>query len=205
MKASEVLFEGPYHIGQDYVPTVKLGAFPSMEGLKRENDFLGTLEKVGIKYHFWLTKSKQRAKITTEGKDDIGQVRQRVVVEVEFQQSLGLPINNEIRVKQVYTDPDFRGGWLAGALYVVLVRYGFSVVSDFTQYNGGKALWKKLAKESEARNYVVRVWDDQTQDWIKDVNGRPVKYNVVNSNDQQIWKDISQHNEATTLLVLQNK
>lgn len=203
MKVAE-LFEGPYHIGQD-APFVKAKSYPSLEGLQRENTLLGTLEKDGNEFHFWLSKTKGSAKVTVASKDDIGQDRQLVVVNLVFQGKVGLPVKNELQVNTVYTDPDFRTSWLAGALYIVLARYDFAIVSDFQQYNGGKALWKKLAKESDARNYAVRVWDDNQEDWIKDEDGNPLKYTAANLADDQIWLDISKHDEATTLLCLQHR
>ena len=201
MKSSEILFEGPYHIDRD-APAIKLSAFPSIEGLRRENQFLGKLDRLGREFNFWLSTSKGSAKVTTEAKDDIRQVRQKVVVDLIFQKSASLPVDNEIQVDSVRTDPAFTGGWLAGTLYIVLARYGFTVVSDFTQYNGGKALWKKLATESTARKYVVKVWDDESGDWVCTTAGDIVQYNVANLADDAVWKDIDCHDEATTLLVL---
>lgn len=204
MKVSE-LFEGPYHIDSDYRPHIKMDSYPSMDGLKRENEFLGTLDKDGKEYNFWLSHSKKVAKISTNGKDEIGQIRQLIVAELRFDNRAKLPIKNELQVDTAYTHPDYRGKFLSGGLYILLSRYGYSVVSDFTQYNGGKELWKKLAKESDARKFVVRVWDDETSDWINDADGNPLKFDADNLDDDKVWKDISQHNEATTLLVLQSK
>lgn len=199
------LFEGPYHMDQDMKPVIKMDNYPSLENLQRLNYFLGTLEKDGKEFNFWLNKNNYHAEVTVEGNDDIGQLRQLVVTKVRFDNRAGLPVKNELQVDTVYTHPKYFSLNLAMALYVVLARYNYTVVSDFTQYNGGKALWKKLAKESEARKFVVRVWDDETQDWMKDSSGNAMKYNAENMDDEEIWKDISQHNEATTLLVLSSE
>lgn len=197
------LFEGPYHIDNDYRPSIKMDSYPSFEGLKRENDFLGTLDKDGKIYNFWLSNSQKVAKVSTPGIDDIGQKRELVIVRLEFQSKTGIPVENELHAHIVYTHQDYRGEFLAGALYILLARYGFSVVSDFEQWNGGKALWKKMAKESEMRKYAVRIWDDYEQDWIKDSSGQIVKYNASNLDDEEIWDDISKSCDGTTLLVLQ--
>ncbi len=197
------LFEGPYHIDSDYRPSIKMDSYPSFEGLKRENDFLGTLNKDGKEYNFWLSKSKKVAKVSTKGIDDIGQERELVVVRLEFQAAADIPVKNELHAHTVYTHEDYRGEFLAGALYILLARYGYSIVSDFEQWNGGKALWKKMAKESEMRNYAVRVWDDNQQDWMKDENGEVMKYNASNLDDEKIWTHLSKQCEPTTLLVLQ--
>jgi hypothetical protein len=89
-------------------------------------------------------------------------------------------------------------------LYIVLARYGFAIVSDFVQYNGGKALWKKLASEADARKYAVRLWDDSTNDWAKGEDGSILMYNAQNLQDENVWKDISYHSTPTTLFVLQH-
>lgn len=44
MEIRDVMFEGPYHIGQDFVPHIETDCFPSLEGLRRENTELGTLQ-----------------------------------------------------------------------------------------------------------------------------------------------------------------
>jgi hypothetical protein len=204
MKLEDILFEGPYHIGQD-APMWSSDAFMSDSSLAREYDNIGTLQRPGqsIIFTFWIGKSRNVAVITTPDVDDIGQPKNRVAVHLIFKNTNSkLPVKNELQVDSVRASNEVVNMGLAGALYIVLARYGFTIVSDFTQYNGGKALWKKLARESEARKYVVRVWDDEVSDWIKDTTGVPIKYNAANLVDEQVWKDISQHNESTTLLAL---
>lgn len=203
MKISEILFEGPYHHDGDWAPAMKLAAFPSFDGLKRENLLLGTLDRSGKEYHFWLSASKLVARVSTEDLDDIGQLRQQVVTEIRFHKSsAGLPVQNELQVHTVFSDPDHRQAQLAMALYVVLCRYGYTIVSDFEQFNGGKALWKKMAAEADARKFVIRVWSDADSDWIRDVAGEPISYDAYNLSDETIWQDFSKHMEPTTLLVL---
>jgi hypothetical protein len=199
------LFEMPLHIDGDYRPSIKLDSFPSMEGLQRENTFLGELEKSGKVYSFWLSKNEKAAKVTTKGIDEIGQHRQLVVVRLDFKPAVGLPVGKELCVHTVYTHEEYRGDFLAGALYIVLARYGYSVVSDFTQYNGGKALWKKMSREAEMRKFAIRIWSDETSDWVKNDQGEVLKYVASNLADENIWQDISQHSQPTTLLVLQTK
>lgn len=205
MRLTDLLFEGPYELGRN-APNISTKEYPSLEGLKRENFALGTLDRYGETFHFWLSTSHGTAKVTTPHKDDIGQDRQQTVVNISFQRmSFELPMNKPLQVHKVFTDSDYRNRWLAGALYIVLARYGFSVVSDYHQYNGGVALWKKLATESEARKYVVRVWSDETEDWVKDNDGNPIQYNAANLQHDTIWNSLAKMNESTTLLVLSHQ
>ena len=201
MKISQ-LFEGPYFMDQTSKPVIKMDSYPSLENLQRLNFHLGTLEKDGSEFNFWLNKNNYYAEVTINAKDEIGQDRQLVVTKVRFDNRAHLPVEKEMQVDTVYTHPKYQTLGLAMALYVVLCRYGYTIVSDFTQYRGGKGLWKKLAKESEARKFVVKVWSDEAGDWVKDSEGNPIHYTAENLEDEEVWKDISFHNEATTLLVL---
>ena len=204
MKVQE-LFEGPYLIGQEYTPSIKMDSYPSLEGLKREFEHLGTMEKEGHEYNFWLSKNKRFAKVSVEAVDpnmpSAGK-RQLIVATLSFDNRAGLPVKHELQVDTVYTHPDYRTLFVSGILYIVLARYGYSIVSDFSQYLGGQALWKKIATLSEARNYSVFIWLDEEQDWVRDSAGALVKYNASNIADDKIWLDISEHHKATTLFCL---
>lgn len=201
MKISQ-LFEGPYFTDQTSKPVVKMDIYPSLSALQRECFFLGTLIKEDLEFNFWLNFNKKVAEVTIATKDDIGQDRHMVVTKLRFDNRANLPVKDELQVDTVYTHDDYKRLSLAMALYVVLCRYGYTIVSDFTQYRGGKGLWKKLAKESEARKFVVKVWSDEAGDWVKDSEGNPIHYTAENLEDEEVWKDISFHNEATALLVL---
>jgi hypothetical protein len=87
-------------------------------------------------------------------------------------------------------------------MYILLARYGYTIVSDFKQYNGGKGLWRKMALESDARRFAVRIWSDAAEDWIRAEDGEPLLYNGENLGDDEVWHSIDAHMEPTTLLVL---
>jgi hypothetical protein len=196
------LFEGPYDMGSEYRPSIKMDAYPSRAGLEREMEFLGDLDRQGKVYSFWLSHKKQILKVTTPGKDDIGQDRELVVTAITFDNRAHLDLPKELQVDTVYTHEKYRGLWLGGISYILLAHYGYTIVSDFTQYRGGIELWKKLARESEARDYMVRVWDDENQQFITDEHGIIINYNAANLDDDVIWQSIADHSKGTTLLVL---
>lgn len=193
------LFEGPHHIELDAPPTAKAKAYPSYEGLQRECDLLGTLEKDNKEFHFWLQHGRAVAYVTTAATDDIGQLRQLIVVDLHFKDTIKLPVSKQLQVTWVYSDQEFRQLWLAGALYIVLARYGNTVVSDSMQYNGGRALWEKLAREADARKYVVRVWDQAVEDWLRAEDGSELKINAAELETNKIWTGSI---DPTTLLAL---
>lgn len=179
-------------------------AYPSLAGLQRENTLLEKVIIGNVEFFFWLSNAKRSARITTVKKNKADDGRHLIVTNLFFHDvSAGLPAQNELQVDTVHTDPEYRNLFLAGRLYFLLADRGYSIVSDYSQYLGGKALWKKLARESASRQYVVSIWDDETQDWIKDSSGHKVEYNASNLSDERIWKDISLHSEPTTLLVLE--
>jgi hypothetical protein len=64
-------------------------------------------------------------------------------------------------------------------------------------------LWKKLARESIIKNYVVRIWDTIIDGWIVDENNEPVKYDEQNLAHDDIWSKIG--TRPNTVLVLSSK
>lgn len=194
------LTEAPYHIDRDAPMLIKMDADTSISGLRREYDELGRLETAFGDVYFWLSKGKSRARITVNA--GVTPDRQKTIGAVTFHKhGSGLPVQKELQVHLVSVDKEYRNENLAMALYVLLARYGFSVVSDFEQANGGKFLWKKLVRESDARQFSVRVWDDETQDWVKDESGLPLRFTGDNLPDEAIWDKIDT-SKPTTLLVL---
>lgn len=53
------------------------------------------------------------------------------------------------------------------------------------QFEDGRQLWKKLAKES-GNGFSVYVLDDETG-YLTGADGNPVKYDATNIDDDKIW------------------
>ena len=83
---------------------------------------------------------------------------------------------------EVYGENKKRG--LGSSLYLALIAEGYTIISDNTQYLGGQALWKKLAKISSVNNFKVYVSIDGE---ILLENGKPKVYNGSNINDDELW------------------
>lgn len=210
MRAREIfetkLFEGPYDMEDDYRPIVKLDSYPSRENLERLCDHLGDLHKDGKVFSFWFMHTGKVAKVTTSAIDDIGQMRELVVSQIRFDNRAFIPnLNKPLQVEMAFTHPNYQSEALAASMYLVLTRYGFNIVSDYTQYNGGKAIWKKLARESNARKCCVRVWSDKLSDWLRDDTNNIIKYDGNNLDDETIWDSIFSQVEQTSLFVLSAK
>ena len=185
-------------------PETMRSTYPSTAGLTRENEFLGTLNLDNVEYNFWLSENKTVAKVTTLSQNpeisDDPKERQLTCTEVRFYEKVKLPVLNQIQVSRVYTHSEYRDKWLAGAMYIVLARHGYTVISDLYQYIPGKELWKKLAYESNSRNYSVFVWDQWENDWIRNSNTEPVRYDSNNLFDSEIWHSVN--SQKTCLLAL---
>jgi hypothetical protein len=193
------LFEGPYELGHFNPPTISNIATPSDAGLNRENFYLGQLEQGEDQFRFWLSNDKTGAMVTIKRK---GAERNEIILSVRFDNRAGLPVENELQVYTVYNQPKFRNRNLAMAMYVLLARYGFTIVSDFEQFDGGKALWKKMALESSLRKFVIKIWSDEHGDWLRDKLGEPIIYDGTNIDEFFIWNDTTRKHEPTSLLVL---
>ena len=72
-------------------------------------------------------------------------------------------------------------------LYFNLIKAGYSIICDNTQYFGGQTLWKKIAKESKFNNYKVYVLDNGIL--RKDANGKLVYYDGSNIEDSDLWSN----------------
>lgn len=80
-----------------------------------------------------------------------------------------------------------------------LIEFGYVLISYHTQYIGGKKLWEKLAKLSEASHFDVYVIDNGNVVMDGD---KPLKYNGKNLADEKIWKAPAKNAKEATRYVL---
>jgi len=71
---------------------------------------------------------------------------------------------------------------LATKIYTYLISNNYTLVSDSEHYNGGQALWKKIARDN---NVFVAIWN--TTDWLRDNDNNVICYDNININDNAIW------------------
>lgn len=173
--------------------------------LAREYIRLAQKKLRDIRYDFWYSESRGLAICTSTAIDEFGEQTNQILAQVNFQDYAELPVKNPLQVKEVHAYVKVAGMGLASELYTLLAARGFTVVSDFTQYTGGKELWKKLAKSTSASNFKVQIFDDQNEDWFRDDTLEPICYNTENLSDDKIWIDISKQHKPTTLLALMRK
>lgn len=212
MKLSEILAEMPTDLNKDAPFVFNIdGSYISNNSLKRDFNFLGDLNIQSTNFKFWLNKKNNRALVTIQSengtvpelKDGVGESTNLIVVDLHLKNNSDVLVHNPIQVDTVSTNSRYESIGFAGILYVVLARYGFSVISDFEQYNGGVGLWKKIARYSNQRKYVVRIWNIRNDEFMINPDGSPIAYDEKNLQQDQVWNKIGQQTE--TLLVLSSK
>jgi hypothetical protein len=212
MKLSDILAEMPTDLNKDAPFVFNIdGSYISNNSLKRDFNFLGDLKVQSTNFKFWLNKKNNRALVTSvaesgnapELKDGNGESTNIIVVDLHLKNNSEVEVSNPIQVDTVSVNSKYESIGLSGILYVVLARYGFSVISDFEQYNGGVGLWKKISRYANQRKYVVRIWNIRNGEFVVDNNGLPLAYDEKNLQQDQVWNKIGQQTE--TLLVLSSK
>ncbi|MCU6678544.1 MULTISPECIES: GNAT family N-acetyltransferase [Leclercia] len=143
-----------------------------------------------------------------------GVPRHRVVAALDLQRkpTLGKDIvavercwedANIIQVEGICVDPAERDKGLATRLYEALILHcGITLVSDFDQYEGGKMLWQKIARESD--QIAVFVLDtEQGAFWPYD--GSKVIYDGGCIPEERIWSISPDQKCHGVVLVAENR
>jgi hypothetical protein len=166
--------------------------------IKIKKDELSTL---GGEYEILLSKRKGLAGLYLPSVNSEGETIYYVICLVYFKRPIvtvfptELSHKESLQVDKVATVPNYESQGLASIVYNALAEYGFIVISDTIQFDGGKFLWKKLARNDELN---VFVYDRETQDVFKDSSGIPINYNGRNIPDNQIWA----HSKAGQIFIL---
>ena len=204
MKARELLtFESPYDLGSA-PPSFKQDVMEISDStLQREFLHLGDLDLDERAFSFWLRKTEAVAYVTVGPVERNGRRYHQVVTEVWFENRYVLDVPRQLQVRKTNTNKNYTGLGLAMAMYIVLARYGYSVVSDYEQFTGGINLWKKISRESKDRKYVVKVWNDRVEDWVRGSSGKPLHFDSTNIDDSVIWN--LEKSEPTSVLVLTSR
>ena len=71
-------------------------------------------------------------------------------------------------------------------LYASLVQMGITIISDNTQYRGGKELWKSLARNQHGNGYEINIIDDG-KPMMDQATGKPFVYDGSNLPDDELW------------------
>lgn len=202
------IFEMPYHINDDLPKTVGKTETVSDDALQREYVLLKQESDDQRVIRYWVAKTESHALVTIPGTTKFGEDANQIVVRLKFKSSLvgDLPVTKPIQVDLVQVHELSSNQGLTTTLYFALASSGYTVVSDLYQYTGGKMLWKKISRLSQAQGYDVRVWDQAINDWYPDPRtGKAITYTAKNLVDSEIWLAIEKQPSPTTLLVMTAK
>lgn len=92
-------------------------------------------------------------------------------------------IGKILQVDNVQLHMKYQASGLCSTIYKVLVKHGYVIVSDSTQFEPAQNMWKKIAKDNTANVIVF----DCDYGPFKDSNGNVIKYNGTNIQDYDIW------------------
>lgn len=114
-----------------------------------------------------------------------------VIITLDFKEQMistsnpGLKLPGAVQVDLVVAnDPKIARGGFGAQLYISLVtKLGMTIISDNTQYHGGKMLWKSLA--GTQKGYIINIIADGVP--MQDANGKPFVYNGSNLPDDELW------------------
>lgn len=209
----EVLLEMPYFSDSELpVDDVKVSRV-STNTLKRWYKPLGQFEQDGHIVAGYIKNDMTSAIIGHYIERDDGVGALRIFVHLKFhspqstnQYHPGIQylFDKPIQIDVVTAANELRGFGYGYQLYRMLLQNGFSVVSDTTQYRGGKALWQKIVKRSALDNHNVYIYQDDTL--MKGPDGKPIIYDGSNIPDNQIWSTNKRdHRLYYTVLVARAK
>ena len=127
--------------------------------------------------------------------DDYFNVKNRTVFKTGNNAEIQIPgAKKQVQISNTDTVKGAEREGLALLVYTALINDGFAVISDGAQYLGGKRIW-----ESIARTHNVKIWDNNTQDYLRDNNNNVIDYDGTNIDDSGIWNT---YNNANKIILL---
>jgi hypothetical protein len=180
MKASEILGETPYlHPGE--MSRKMLDGGISVNAIKRDYKKLGQIQDLSI-----YIDSHSTHVIVIDSSSEVSDGRLEQVFRLQFKSSDLLKFknnfNNIVQVDKVAVLRKAGTQGIASTVYKMIVDHGFTLVSDVTQFDPAKALWKKLADDPEYAMYVA----DVDHGIFKNEDGVDIVYNGSNISDNDI-------------------
>lgn len=192
----EDLSETPQYVDKELDKKFEIrGVFVSDDTLKVDYDQLYDRDDPDIgKIEAFIKKSKSAAIIGLRQKresDGKNGVRPHCIVEFKNKVNLNgikhIPgSQNDLQVSIVTTSENSRRSGFGMLLYLALAKNGFTVVSDNTQYIGGKALWKTLASNMIGSKYKVFVLENGELMMDGD---KPIVYDGSNIDEALLWSE----------------
>jgi hypothetical protein len=196
MKASELLGETPYlHPGE--MSRKMLDGGISVGAIKRDYRKLGQIQDLVVyidNHNTHVIVIDLTSEVTTD--------RFEQVLRLQFKSSNLLKFKNNfaniIQVDKVSVLRKAGTQGIATTVYKMIVDSGFTLVSDITQFDPAKALWKKLAQDPVYKIYVA----DIDRGIFQDEDGIDIVYDGTNINEHDIWTSGSDMNGSYRVLIM---
>ena len=196
MKVQE-LFESPppyLHDGEYSAPEeLEKPTYYSDSSLSRMFIYLCDEIFENIKVSFYMLDNLKVVGVIPEKKEKTQEKSNQIVFSLRFKTYktiINYPDDIDkskvLQVDSVFTSKIVRGTGIASFVYAMLVERGFIVVSDTSQFEDGKQLWKKISKEAHFNDYVIHIIDDENG-FVKDKSGKIIAYDSSNIDDAKIW------------------
>ena len=109
---------------------------------------------------------------------------------------------NVVQVDGVSTHNQFEGKGLATFVYFMLVKRGYTIISDFHHEFGGLRLWRTLARLAGLNNYVVNILNNRK--FVEDNQGHTLNFNDGNYPKSKVWGTSPNEKYHNVLLVMRN-
>lgn len=197
MKLNDLLEMSPYNPKGEEPPKhwkETFDMFLSDNTLQRLYDHLIDLNTTtGIEIKFYLHQNKKIVYGGIKSTNEVGDEGVSIVFVLQFKSKptlinypKGVKRNKLLQVNKVNTKTEFEGQGIAMFIYQTLVKNNILILSDITKLDGGKALWKKMARRSHLHDYKIRILDNE-RGFLKDSKGNIIEYNNTNLDDSQIW------------------
>ncbi len=91
-----------------------------------------------------------------------------------------------LQVDTVIASPSMKSRGMGYRLYQALIKNGYTLFSDNTQYRGGRELWNKIVRESVKDGHNVYILVGYKL--MRDENGHVIRYDGHNIDPTKIWK-----------------
>ncbi|MGB7803592.1 hypothetical protein [Buttiauxella sp.] len=108
-----------------------------------------------------------------------------------------------LQVEDVCVDKRYQELGFATQLYETLVlKCGVVLISDNTQYEGGKALWQKVARSSKALSVFIL---DTDAGKFFPYDGTKAIYDGISIPEEKIWSVHPDHDRVGVVLIAEDK
>lgn len=202
--------ESPMKIDQEMIVFSTFGSM-SKRALDTRYQYLGNLGKYNedlkdVEVYYSSKHKHFRSGIFKESSFETGVEDLSILTQIDENETRLVDVTkipqlrNPFQIGLVQTKNSSTGKGIAKAMYIFLTRIGYDIVSDCEQFLGGYWLWKSLVKSDKINVYV---WDDIKKDYLRDDNGKILRYDGNNIPEDEIWS--TDESKLHTVLVSTSK